>query len=79
MTDHYQNLRTLVEDNSTHSGRLFDYLVQFVIVISLISFSIETLPDLSQAARGILRNVEIACVAISGLGWMPDTTKRRGP
>jgi voltage-gated potassium channel len=64
MTDRYQNLRALVEDNSTHSGRLFDYLVQSVIVISLISFSIETLPDLSQAARDIVRYVEIACVAI---------------
>ena len=64
MTDRYQSLRALVEDNSTHGGRLFDYLVQSVIVISLISFSIETLPDLSQAARDIFRYVEIACVAI---------------
>jgi voltage-gated potassium channel len=64
MTDRFQSLRILVEDNTSHGGRLFDYFVQSVIVISLASFSIETLPDLSQATRGILRNVEIACVAI---------------
>jgi voltage-gated potassium channel len=64
MIDKYQRLRTLVEDNSTYGGRLFDYFVQFVIVVSLISFSIETLPNLSSSLRGILRFVEFACVGI---------------
>ena len=64
MVDKYQRLRALVEDNSTHGGRLFDYVVQFVIVVSLISFSIETLPDLSTSVRDVLRIVEFACVAI---------------
>ena len=64
MVDKYQRLRALVEDNSTHGGRLFDYFVQFVIVVSLISFSIETLPDLSTSVRDALRFVEFACVAI---------------
>ena len=64
MLTKYQSLRTLVEDNSTHGGRVFDYFVQFVIVVSLISFSIETLPDLSTRMRESLRFVEFACVAI---------------
>ena len=64
MVDKYQRLRALVEDNSTYSGRLFDYFVQFVIIVSLISFSIETLPNLSSSVRDALRFVEFACVAI---------------
>jgi len=64
MKNQYQRLRTLVEDNSTRGGRLFDYLVQSVIVISLISFSIETLPDLSKSVTDTLQYVEVVCVMI---------------
>jgi len=64
MINQYQRLRTLVEDNSTRGGRLFDYLVQSVIVISLISFSIETLPDLSKSVTDTLQYVEVVCVMI---------------
>ena len=64
MVNRYQRLRTLVEDNSTSGGRLFDYFIQSVIVISLISFSIETLPDLSKSAKDILQYVEVVCVMI---------------
>ena len=64
MVDRYQRLRTLVEDNFTRGGRLFDYFIQSVIVISLISFSIETLPDLSESMKDTLRYVEVICVMI---------------
>ena len=64
MVNRYQRLRTLVEDNSTRGGRLFDYFIQSVIVISLISFSIETLPDLSESMKDTLRYVEVICVMI---------------
>ena len=64
MADKFEHLRKIVEDNSTRNGRLFDYLIQSVIIISLVSFSIETLPDLAESARRILRYVEIACVLI---------------
>ena len=64
MVIQYQRLRTLVEDNSTPGGRLFDYFVQSVIVISLISFSIETLPALSISVKDTLQSVEVVCVMI---------------
>ena len=40
-------IRTIIEDSETRIGRAFDVIVQTLIVLSLISFSIETLPDLS--------------------------------
>ncbi len=57
-------LKRIVEGNDTRLGRGFDFFIQFLIVVSLVTFSIETLPDLSQAARDILRYTEIVIVII---------------
>lgn len=62
MANIYQRLRIIVEDNSTHGGRIFDLVVQSIIVLSLVSFSIETLPNLTDSARQTLRNIEVGCV-----------------
>ena len=53
-------IKQLVEDSDTRAGRLFDLTVQALVLISLVSFSIETLPDLSSRTRQILRWTEIA-------------------
>ena len=58
-----KKMRHIVEERDTISGRIFDYVVQSLIVISLISFSIETLPDLPANMRRLLRIVEILTVA----------------
>ena len=57
-------IKHFIEETDTPSGRLFDLFIQVLIVLSLISFSIDTLPDLSQSARRILRAVEAGTVAI---------------
>jgi voltage-gated potassium channel len=57
-------LRTIVEDNTTRAGKWFDYTIQVLILISLISFSIETLPDNSEFTKAILHGIEIVCVII---------------
>ena len=51
-------LKQIVESTDTRSGRLFDLTVQALVVISLVSFSIETLPGLSVQSRTLLRNAE---------------------
>ena len=70
MENQYQRLRTLVEDDSTRGGRIFDYIVQSVIVVSLISFSIETLPNLSDQSRATLRLIEIGCVSLFTIEYL---------
>jgi voltage-gated potassium channel len=57
-------LKRIVEQNDTRWGRVFDLCIQFLIVVSLITFSIETLPDLSQPLRDVLRYTEIVTVLI---------------
>lgn len=57
-------LKSIVEETDTKPGRLFDFFIQSLIVLSLITFSIETIPDLSIAARKILFAVECITVII---------------
>lgn len=57
-------LKRIVERNDTRWGRIFDLAIQFLIAVSLITFSIETLPDLSQPVLKVLRYAEIFTVLI---------------
>jgi voltage-gated potassium channel len=57
-------LKQIIEDNDTRLGRCFDFSIQFLIVVSLVTFSIETLPALSQPARDMLRYAEIITVIV---------------
>ena len=59
-----QSLKQIVEESSSKRGRIFDFGIQALIVVSLITFSIETLPNLSHRARFWLRLIEIVTVMI---------------
>jgi len=60
----FQGLKSLLEDNTTRSGRILEIFLQTIIVISLVSFSIETMPDLTDAQLHTLYLVEFVCVSI---------------
>lgn len=57
-------LKRIIEENDTTAGKTFDLFIQFLIVLSLVSFSIETLPDLSVNTKIILNIAEVITVAI---------------
>ena len=57
-----ERIRIIVEQSDTKLGKTFDLLVQFLVLISLISFSIETLPNLSSYQKQILFYIE--CIII---------------
>lgn len=63
-------LRSVVESRSTAAGRVFDAIVQILIVLSLISFSIETLPNLPPSGARILRSIEVATVALFSVEYV---------
>lgn len=65
-----KSLRAIIEDNSSKRGRLFDNFIQLLILVSLISFSVETLPSLSSQSREITRWIEIVCVSIFSLEYV---------
>ena len=57
-------LRKIIEDSDTATGRSFDLLIQALIILSLISFSLETLPIISQHHRSLLNAFEIFCIGL---------------
>jgi voltage-gated potassium channel len=59
-----QLLRKIVLESDTKAGRRFDVFIQGMIVISIISFSIETLPDLSFEVTSFLAITEVVVVSI---------------
>lgn len=60
----YQKLKEVIEGTNTKVGRLFDLLIQSLVLLSIITFSIETLPNLSLKNRTILHYIEIMVVSI---------------
>ncbi|MEX1223432.1 MAG: ion transporter [Pirellulales bacterium] len=55
-------LKQVIEESDTPPGKAVDLLIQALIILSLISFSIETMPRLSESAQWWLRAIEIFCV-----------------
>ena len=58
------SLKSIVERQDTRAGLYFDLVIQALIVVSLVSFSVETLPDISEEMRLWLSRIEVATVAI---------------
>jgi len=57
-------LKQIVESSDTPAGKYFDLFIQGLIVLSLASFSIETLPDISSQTIQWLKYFEIVSVSI---------------
>jgi len=57
-------LWSILEDNTTKKGRYFDYFIQALIFLSLVSFSLDTLPNLSEEFRQFLDSFEVFSIII---------------
>lgn len=58
------NLKQIVENEDTKAGRAFSLTIQTLIILSLISFSISTIPDLSDTSLQLLYYFEAFTVLI---------------
>lgn len=56
------DLKSLVEEHDTPEGKIFDSVVQVLIIISLFTFSLETLPNLSDRSKTLLNIAEVIVV-----------------
>jgi voltage-gated potassium channel len=63
-------LKAIVERNDTPAGRVFDLVIQSLILLSLITFSIETLPNLSPTTVRWLYGIEAVTVIIFTLEYL---------
>jgi voltage-gated potassium channel len=57
-------LKSIIENSDTKKGRIFDLSIQVLIIISLISFSVETIPSLTAKTIKILRFIEVFTVIL---------------
>lgn len=48
-----------VNDNSTLAGKLFDYIILLLILVSLLVFALETLPNNTPEQNLMLHNIEL--------------------
>jgi voltage-gated potassium channel len=65
-----EKLRPIIEDNTTVKGKLFDYFIQFLILLSLVAFTIETLPNNSVVTIKILKIIEQISVFIFTIEYL---------
>lgn len=63
-------LKQIIEKDDTRAGKAFDLFIQFLIVLSLISFSIETIPNLSHQTLKLLKIIEISTVLLFTLEYL---------
>ena len=63
-------IRSIIEDNTTTKGRIFDYFIQILILLSLVAFSIETFPNNSDNTIEFLKVLEIICIVIFSIEYL---------
>lgn len=63
-------LRVIIEDHTSKQGKIFDYFIQLIILLSLIVFSLETLPHNSNQTIKILSISEMICLIIFSIEYI---------
>ncbi|QDV70599.1 Cyclic nucleotide-gated potassium channel [Rosistilla carotiformis] len=63
-------LKDIVERSDTPIGRVFDLSIQFFIILSLIAFSVETLPGLDPGWARLLHFFEIASITVFSVEYL---------
>jgi voltage-gated potassium channel len=64
------SIKRIIEKSDTRQGKAFDLTMQTLIVLSIITFSVETLPNLEEQTRYYLRMFEIITVSIFTLEYI---------
>lgn len=65
-----EKLDKIINDTSTIEGKIFDYFIQIIILISLFTFGYETFPDNSEETKAILKKVDIVTVIIFSIEYL---------
>jgi len=65
-----RKLKIFIEQNDTKGGKYFDIFIQLLIILSILCFSVETIPDISQELKNILNVLEIVSVLIFTIEYL---------
>lgn len=64
------HIRNVVDIRNNPTSHFFSICIQILILVSVVSFSMETIPDLTAETRSILHFIEIFCVIIFTLEYL---------
>ncbi|MGB0883242.1 MAG: ion transporter [Flavobacteriales bacterium] len=59
-----EKIRSIIEENNTKKGRLFDISIQILIFLSILVYCIGTLPDLSPQSKSYLDLINTICYIV---------------
>jgi len=65
-----EKLYIIVEDHESPVGKIFDYFIQILILLSLIAFAVDTLPSNSPFLEDFLNHFELFCVVIFSIEYL---------
>ena len=63
-------LKNIIECQDTKTGFYLDVFIQILIILSLVTFSVETLPGLSTHTIGLLNQFELISVMIFTIEYL---------
>lgn len=63
-------LKNLVEVNDNLESKIFDIFIQILIILSIIAFSIETMPNLESTTVSFLKQFEIFSISIFTIEYL---------
>lgn len=65
-----EEIRQVIDNTENTSGKVFTFSIQFLIIVSLVTFSIDTLPNVSPRTKELLRLIEVVTVVIFSLEYL---------
>ena len=65
-----EKIDKIVETRESKSGLYFDYFIQVLILLSIASFTVETIPDLAPQTVYFLERFELVCIVIFSLEYL---------
>ena len=65
-----EKIDKIVETRESKSGLYFDYFIQVLIILSIASFTVETIPDLEPQTVYFLERFELVCIVIFSLEYL---------
>ena len=63
-------IKELIDNPNSGYGKIFAISIQLLIVVAIVTFSVETIPDLAPGTRQLLKIVEIVCVVIFSIEYL---------
>ncbi|MFT4848205.1 MAG: voltage-gated potassium channel [Sediminicola sp.] len=63
-------IKSIIELNDNRLSRFFGFSIQILIILSVITFSVETIPDLKPQTRSILKSFELLCVIVFSIEYL---------